>query len=282
MTLSSNSKGKKTWLQMHLAACVATGRQWLVHEVVQGRVLYINLELQKWSFNKRLAALERAIGVSIPRGYLDALHLRGKRVRVEQLANMRLEAGRYSLICCDPLYKLHGGRSENDASEMADLLWCLETMASNAGAALLIAHHFAKGNAGSKNAIDRASGSGVLARDGDSILVMTEHEEPDAITLECILRDFPPVEPRALRWDFPVFVPDNTLEPGKHAQAGRPKKWNMDDVRDGCNGTSYGECVKALMDATKISKRTAEGAISKAVESGIVQNLHGVYSGVKK
>src|SRR3954470_23651854 len=40
-----------------------------------------------------------------------------------------------------------------------------------------MAGHFAKGNAAAKETIDRISGSGVFARDPDSLITFTKHEE---------------------------------------------------------------------------------------------------------
>lgn len=280
ITLSSNSKGRKTWLQLHLAACIATGRPWLGHETAQGRVLYLNLELQPFSIAKRLAALESALKTRLDG--LDLLNLRGRRMSVEMvcaLVRQQVERGRYTLIVADPLYKLLGGRSENNSEDMAELLGVLEEMAFSVGSALLVAHHFSKGNQAAKNAIDRASGSGVVARDGDSLLVMTENEQDDCVTLECILRDFAPVPPKGLRWRFPLFEPDASVEAGRHKQpGGRPPKGTPEEAAKCITGAmAYKEAVAAIQEGCAVGVTRAKELLRAAKEKNLVGNYHGPY-----
>ena len=59
----------------------------------------------------------------------------------------------------------------------------LGALAQSSGAAVVVAHHFAKGDSTSKEAGDRMSGAGAWVRDPDSIVVMTPHEEPDVFTV---------------------------------------------------------------------------------------------------
>ena len=119
----------------------------------------------------------------------------------------------YGLIVLDPIYKLYGNTDENSASDVAALLNSIEAVAVRTGAAVAFGTHFSKGNQAGKNSIDRVSGSGVFARDPDSILNLTAHEEPDCFTLEATLRNFPPMEPFVVKWDYPLFVRDASLNP---------------------------------------------------------------------
>ena len=73
--------------------------------------------------------------------------------------------------------------------------------------------HFAKGNAAAKETIDRISGSGVFARDPDSLITFTKHEEEDAYTIEMVLRNLPPVKPFVVRWQWPLFRREESLDP---------------------------------------------------------------------
>ena len=70
-----------------------------------------------------------------------------------------------------------GDRGEN-TGEIVGVLQYLEAITFDSGAALLHAHHFAKGNAASKDTLDRASGHGSLGRDGDTIMTMTPLNGP--------------------------------------------------------------------------------------------------------
>ena len=132
----------------------------------------------------------------------------------------------YSLILLDPAYKLYGANTrENETGDVAQLLLSLESLAVKTGAAVAFGCHFAKGNAALKEAIDRISGSGVFARDPDSLLMFTRHEEQDAFTVDPILRNFKPIEPFCVRWKYPIFHRADDLDPDKLKQpkGGKPR-----------------------------------------------------------
>src|SRR5205085_6600528 len=79
--------------------------------------------------------------------------------------------------------------------------------------------------------IDRISGSGVFARDPDSILIFTRHEEENAFTVDATLRNLAPIDPFVVRWDFPLMRPDAALDPTKLKQPkGRTKTHDDDEV----------------------------------------------------
>ena len=139
----------------------------------------------------------------------------------------RCRAENFALIVLDPIYKLYGNTDENSAGNVALLLNALERLATETGAAIAFGAHFAKGNASAKEAIDRISGSGVFARDPDSLLIFTKHETDDAFTVEPILRNFAPVDPFAVRWQFPLMHPADDLDPAKLKQTGGRKPTHL-------------------------------------------------------
>ena len=140
----------------------------------------------------------------------------------------KLILGGYSksaLVIIDPTYKLLGIADENSATDITALLNMVDTLANTTGAAVVLAGHFAKGNASAKETIDRISGSGVFARDPDSLVVFTKHEEERAFVVEMILRNLPPVKPFVVKWQYPLFVREGSLDPTRLKQAGgRPAK----------------------------------------------------------
>ena len=76
------------------------------------------------------------------------------------------------------------GRDECSAGGIADLLNQLEQIAVSTGAAVLFGSHFSKGNQAGKEVLDRVSGSGVFARDPDTIVTITRHDEDGAFVVE--------------------------------------------------------------------------------------------------
>ncbi len=72
----------------------------------------------------------------------------------------------------DPAYKVLGNGDENANRGIAGLMNELEALARSSGAAVIVAHHFAKGGSANKEAMDPMSGAGAWACDPDSILVL--------------------------------------------------------------------------------------------------------------
>ena len=52
---------------------------------------------------------------------------------------------------------------------------------------------------------------------------MQEHEDDDAFVVEAILRNFAPVAPFGVRWEFPLMHSDDDLDPAKLKNVGGRK-----------------------------------------------------------
>ena len=89
----------------------------------------------------------------------------------------------------------------------------LERLAERSGAAVVYSHHFPKGDPTKKAVIDRMAGSGVFARDADTIIVLTEHEAENCFTVEMVLRNFPNQPSFVVQFDYPVMVERDDLDP---------------------------------------------------------------------
>jgi predicted transcriptional regulator len=227
LAFGGSSKSFKTWTLLDLAISVGTGADWLGHATAQGKVLFVNFEIQPHAWQRRISAVAKAKGVELPPGAIQLWNLRGHGAGFRQLIPRiieRIHSDNFALIILDPIYKLYGGADENKAGDVAALLNALESLAVDTGAAIAFGAHFAKGNAAGKEAIDRISGSGVFARDPDSLLIFTKHEADDAFTVEPILRNFAPVAPFAVRWHFPLMHRADDLDPSKLKQAGGRRK----------------------------------------------------------
>jgi hypothetical protein len=249
MVLGGASKSNKTWVLVDLAISISTGKPWWEFPTVQGPVLYLNFELPEAFFAERikLVALAKGLKLSKPSGglvasandvdppeALDVWNLRGYATDFENLEAeiTRMVARKYALICLDPTYKLLGDRDENRAGDVASLLNGFERLAVETGAGIAFGAHFSKGNQAAKESMDRIGGSGVFARDPDTILTVTRHQEDNAFTVEPILRNHPPIAPFVIRWDFPLMKRDNELDPAKLKQPkfGPESKYKVEDL----------------------------------------------------
>ena len=213
--LGGSSKAGKTWLLLDLAVSIATGTPFLKWPTIAGRVLFINLEILLVFIKERLQEITARKGLTDV-GNLDFLNLRGQGADFETLLEQiteRIKGERYALIILDPLFKLMVGMSENTAGSVGVLCHQIEQLIEKTGAAVVYAHHFTKGNAAKKKAMDRLSGSGVFARDADTIITFTEHVADGCYVLETTLRNFPPQPPFVVQWNFPIFVERPDLDP---------------------------------------------------------------------
>ena len=63
LAFGGSSKSFKTWCLLDLAISVATGADWLGRRTAQGKVLFLNFEIQPHAWQRRIAAVARAKGV---------------------------------------------------------------------------------------------------------------------------------------------------------------------------------------------------------------------------
>ena len=277
MVFGGPSKSFKTWNLIDLAFAVATGGEWLGFPTAQGNALYINLELAEFSTQRRLLEIAQARGCSVP----DALrvwNLRGYSSPLDKLLPellRQIKGEGYSLILVDPIYKTLAGREENDTGAIGEVCNEIEQVAVKTGAAVAFGSHFAKGNASSKNAIDRISGSGVFARDPDAILTATPHDSEGAFTLDLTLRDFAPVESFVIRWEFPRMHRDETLDPAdlKKVKAGRSAQYAVEDILKhiGTEPVSSGDWKRVCQDEVGISNGTWYALKQQAERAGRIE-----------
>ena len=173
MLLAGPSKAGKSYLMIQLVIALAEGKKWLGWNCAQGKVLYVNLELDKASALHRFKDVYKALGYE-PKGInnIEIWNLRGKAVPMDKLAPKlirRAQKKNYIAVVIDPIYKVITG-DENSADQMAHFTNQFDKVATELGCAVIYAHHHSKGSQGSKRAMDRASGSGVFARDPDALL----------------------------------------------------------------------------------------------------------------
>lgn len=217
MVLGGTSKSNKSWCLLDLALSVASGQPWWGRACAKMPVVYINFELHTWAVCQRVNALCAARPECKGMGKtLHVWNLRGHNADMTELRpklEEQLARYQFGMIILDPAYKVLGNRDENANGEIASLMNEFEAMAQKTGAAVVVAHHFAKGDSTAKSAMDRMSGAGAWARDPDSIVVLTPHEEENCFTVSTILRNLPQVPEFVVSWDYPLMKTASDLNP---------------------------------------------------------------------
>ena len=221
MIVASTSKAGKTFILIELAVAIAEGMNWIGHRCNQGKVLYINMELDGASFLHRIRDIYYKMQMNFDNHVtnIEIWNLRGVGKTLSELAPIiinRMKDHGYLAVMIDPLYKVMEG-DENSNGDVARMVSSFDRIAEETGAAVIYAHHFAKGSAANKSIIDRAAGAGTFARDPDAILTMTQidwapeiEEEKDwtAWRVESTLREFKAIQPVDMFFDWPIHKVD--------------------------------------------------------------------------
>ena len=306
MLISGSSKAGKSFLLMELSIAIAEGRKWLGFDCRKGHVLYVNLEIDRNSCINRFAEIYKALQLKPGKNSnLDIWNLRGKALPLDKLVPKLLRRMRdrhYDAVIIDPIYKVITG-DENNASDMAAFCNQFDRICTETGCAAIYCHHHSKGTQGGKRAMDRASGSGVFARDPDAQLDMIQLDLTDemknfvrdgnatAWRLECSLREFRNFEPRNFWFEYPIHRVDdanlreayaegsplaNLQKSGKRTSA-RERKERLDTAFDICAENGYTR-VSDMAEYLDVEEKTVRSYLSEfksdyKLDRGIVTRI---------
>ena len=217
MLLAGPSKAGKSFCLIELCISIAEGLPWLGFQCAQGRVLYVNLELDRASCLRRFRDVYEALGCqSANLKNIDVQNLRGHAMPMNELTPKLIRRAKnrgYVAVVIDPIYKVLTG-NENNASDMAEFCGYFEQVAEELNCAVIYCHHHSKGDQSWKSPIDRFSGSGVFARDPDALLDVTELELPaerrqegvSAWRVTGVLREFRAFKPVDIWFNPPIHT----------------------------------------------------------------------------
>ena len=214
------AKIKKTFWLLQLGWSVCTGESFLGMETNASGVLFVNFELSGRDLADRLSSMSAG---RTQKGDFVFANLRDDpsgEIHLEQLRHRIVNtiAGRdIGLIILDPLYECIDGGSENDPEAMHSAMHLLRRIAKETEAAVLVSHHFPKGDRSKLQHFDRMSGSSVLSRAPDMLATATRHKEKDCFALEFTTRHFPDPPPLVMEWRYPHFFSNDDLDPAATA-----------------------------------------------------------------
>jgi hypothetical protein len=219
MNVVASPKVGKSWLVTDLAMAVATGGQWLdCFQCEKGEVLIIDNELHEQTSAHRIPKVLDARGIAFS-SVADRVSIINIRGGLKDIFGMNdtfnsMRPGRFKIIILDAVYRfMPRNMDENDNGTMAQIYNQLDGHAARLGCAFVLVHHSSKGSQSGKSITDVGAGAGSQSRATDTHLILRPHEQDDVAVLDAAVRSWPPVSPRCLRWTFPVWTPDDSLDP---------------------------------------------------------------------
>jgi hypothetical protein len=239
----SSSKIGKSWMLYGLAFSIATGQMWLGRfPTRQGKCLIVDNELHGDCLAFRLKAVADAMGIpwDSVKNDIEVMVLRGKGIDVYGIGRYlekTIKPGEFRFIAVDAKYRaLPLGTSENDNESETALYNETDRLTGVLQSTFGYVHHSTKGSQTEKRVTDVGAGGGAQSRATDCHIVIREHEETDAYVLAAAVRSFAPVKPLGLRFEFPLWVPDDSIDPtqlkGKQTR-GEERQSEEDQKSDG-------------------------------------------------
>ena len=296
MLIAGPSKAGKSFALIQLCISIAEGKPWFGFDCTQGKVLYVNLELDRASCLHRFKDVYEALEQS-PTNIenISIWNLRGKSLPMDQLAPKlirRAQKRNYKAIIIDPIYKVITG-DENSADQMANFCNQFDKVCTELKCAVIYCHHHSKGSQTGKRSMDRASGSGVFARDPDALLDLLELElenmnedklqdapidtsQCTAWRMEGTLREYPKFKPVDLWFEYPIHKVDtngflamaqfdspqqkgaNVINKRKKAAKEKKKEQIVDafNIADAENGFTGKVEIKRVAELMEVSEKT--------------------------
>lgn len=298
MLIAGPSKAGKSFALIQLCISIAEGKPWFGFDCTQGKVLYVNLELDRASCLHRFKDVYEALEQSPTNiGNISIWNLRGKSLPMDQLAPKlirRAQKRNYKAIIIDPIYKVITG-DENSADQMANFCNQFDKVCTELKCAVIYCHHHSKGSQTGKRSMDRASGSGVFARDPDALLDLLELElenmnedklqdapidtnQCTAWRMEGTLREYPKFKPVDLWFEYPIHKVDtngflamaqfdspqqkgaNVINKRKKAAKEKKKEqlvdaFNIAAAENGFNGRADIKRVAEIMEVSEMTIR---------------------------
>lgn len=234
LLMGGQAKKYKSWARADMLYCVGNGFKWLNFPTHQGMVIHLDLELLEADLRWRFDQIHQSYCQEGLKGTLENLRyvpLRGAPFIMSDLEAhaQQFSDPHYILASVDPIYRLLGGKSESDPAAVSDLLTRFLNLGSKTNSSIALLQHFTKGDQSQKESQDRFSGTSIWSRFPDSLLTFTDLQDRDCFSCEFTLRSFEPIEPFAVRWQFPRFRIDDALDPDNLKEPrGRPRKTSLD------------------------------------------------------
>lgn len=127
---------------------------------------------------------------------------------------------------------------------------------------------------------DVGAGAGSQSRASDTHVILRRHKEKGVVVMESVVRSFPGIDPICLRWTWPIWNRDDSLDPsdldGKRedGRADEPDPQQIaaklvELVND--PPPVKGAFIETVRNVYGIQAKTAKLAVESAIASGIIR-----------
>lgn len=152
MLVTGPSKAGKTWCLINLAMSMATGGWWIDFKCAKRKVLFVDLETDPRTLQRRVSRVAEAKGADFSevRENLVLWPLHGKSCSLEDIAAelfVRSKAGDFGMVIIDPAYMVQDG-NENNAKDIREFFAKLDEICVNLECTVVISHHHRQGRPG--------------------------------------------------------------------------------------------------------------------------------------
>ena len=288
MNIIAPPKTGKSWLVTDLALCVATGSPWFGFPCEKGKVLIIDNELHPETSANRIPKVVEARGFDL-RAVSDDIYVdnqRGRLGNIEDLSGRieKLKPYGFKLIIIDAFYRaMPKGTDENDNGTVAGIYNLIDKYAAALDCAFVLIHHTSKGNQSLKAVTDVGAGAGSQSRASDTHVILRRHKEQGVVVMESVVRSFPAVGAVCLRWNWPLWDRDDSLNPedldgkkdDRQTSANDPDPSDIacrlcEVVRDDPPMVK-GVFIEAVKTFYGITQKTAKLAVETAIAEGFIK-----------
>jgi hypothetical protein len=271
----------KSLLVANLALALASGFSRAgFHVPSPRRVLICQFELPTPQFAARLAPMRKPVGAAADSNlFIDtqaAGHLlsapRGLDHFLEAIRSVKADA-----VILDPLYSTHD-QDENDTRAMAALCQTLLRLRDASGAALIVVHHVRK-SVGRYEIGSAFRGSSALHAVGDSYLLLVRPApQVPAVELRFQFRYAPPQEPRLLELNAEtLWFESSSSKPTPVSPKRKVETTDVTRALAAAGSAGFNQLRDRIMDQAHCSRRTAQLAIRRARDSGLILSDDGQY-----
>ena len=275
LLVTGPSKAGKSFLMIRLAICISEGKPFLNFDCEKAKVVYINPEIEAASIGHRFMDVYDALKITEPTkdNPIQAINLRGTIVNIQELVEkliIKYKSKGVDVFIIDPLYKFMD-QDESDAQYMNSFLQRLEYLGKELNATIIFSHHHAKGPSAAKAVIDRGSGSGIMGRQADAIMDLTELQIDDefredhcfddswtAYQIEYVTREFK--RPKTIKavFKYPLHEIDTTNELKELYPVGDIRNVQKKNPKQATIEDRYNRFIDAFIETSKDGGLTAK------------------------